>query len=61
MGLSQVPVLQVVFNGFKEEYRAFIKYYGPFKVLQKVGPVAYKLELPLDSKIHLIFHGSNLK
>ena len=61
MGLSQVPALQVFFNGFKEEYRAFTKYYGPFKVLLKIGPVTYKLELPLESKIHFIFHGSYLQ
>nr|GEU33709.1 putative ribonuclease H-like domain-containing protein [Tanacetum cinerariifolium] len=38
------------------------KYIGPFKVLEKVGSVAYKLELPLElSKVHNTFHLSNLK
>ncbi|GJQ98260.1 putative reverse transcriptase domain-containing protein [Tanacetum coccineum] len=37
-------------------------YIGPFKVLAKVGTVAYKLELPQQlSRIHSIFHVSNLK
>ena len=37
------------------------KYYGPFTILERVGPVAYKLNLPLDCKIHLVFHISMLK
>ncbi|GJS48720.1 retrovirus-related pol polyprotein from transposon TNT 1-94 [Tanacetum coccineum] len=35
---------------------------GPFKVLKKVGAVAYKLELPQElSRVHNTFHVSNLK
>ncbi|GJV53873.1 putative reverse transcriptase domain-containing protein [Tanacetum coccineum] len=38
------------------------RYVGPFKVLEKVGAVAYKLELPRElSRVHNIFHVSNLK
>ncbi|GJY19416.1 putative reverse transcriptase domain-containing protein [Tanacetum coccineum] len=37
-------------------------YVGPFKVLKKVGDVAYKLELPQElSRVHNTFHVSNLK
>ncbi|GJW12254.1 putative reverse transcriptase domain-containing protein [Tanacetum coccineum] len=37
-------------------------YVGPFKVLEKVGSVAYKLELPQElSRVHNTFHVSNLK
>nr|GFB16207.1 putative reverse transcriptase domain-containing protein [Tanacetum cinerariifolium] len=38
------------------------RYVGPFKVLAKVGKVAYKLELLQElSRVHHTFHVSNLK
>ncbi|GJX21435.1 putative reverse transcriptase domain-containing protein [Tanacetum coccineum] len=38
------------------------RYVGPFKVIKRVGTVAYKLELPQQSsRVHNMFHVSSLK
>jgi hypothetical protein len=37
------------------------KYYGPYKVLQMIGSMAYKLELPPSSHVLPVFHVSCLK
>ncbi|KAL4578162.1 hypothetical protein LXL04_014281 [Taraxacum kok-saghyz] len=37
------------------------RYYGPFQITAKMGPVAYKLKLPVEAKVHPVFHASLLK
>ena len=38
------------------------RYIGPYEVIERVGPVAYRLALPLElSQIHDVFHVSMLR
>jgi len=43
------------------EHKISPNYYGPYKVLQKIGTMKYKLELPTSSCMHLGFHVSWLE
>ncbi|GKA54935.1 putative reverse transcriptase domain-containing protein [Tanacetum coccineum] len=47
---------------FGKKGKLALRYVGPFKVLERIGPVAYRLRLPEElSGVHDTFHVSNLK
>ncbi|GKA06919.1 putative reverse transcriptase domain-containing protein [Tanacetum coccineum] len=47
---------------FEKRRKLSLRYIRPFKILARVGPVAYTLDLPEELKgIHSTFHVSNLK
>lgn len=37
------------------------RFYGPFQVLECIGPVTYRLQLLKEARIHSVFHCSLLK
>ena len=61
MFLRLQPYKQMSLKNTKKDNKLSPKYYGPCKVLQNIGSMAYKLELPTSSWVHLVFHVSYLK
>nr|GFD38159.1 putative reverse transcriptase domain-containing protein [Tanacetum cinerariifolium] len=61
--VGDMVLLKVLpWKGFRKRKKLSPRYIGPFKILARVGPVAYALEFPEELKgIHSTFHVLNLK
>nr|GEX46166.1 hypothetical protein [Tanacetum cinerariifolium] len=47
---------------FEKKWKLAPRFVGPFEINEKVGPVAYRLDLPEElNGVHNTFHVSNLK
>ena len=59
--LKLQPYRQNTLKNRKVPHKLSPRFYGPFRVTDRVGSVAYKLSLPTEAAIHDTFHVSQLK
>ena len=47
---------------FGKRGKLSLRYIGPFEIVERVGPMAYRLDLPEElSRVHNVFHISMLR
>lgn len=60
----QLDIGDMVFiklQALRKNQKLGMRYFGPFPIIEKIGFVAYHLQLPSTAKIHSVFHFSLLK
>ena len=56
---GKIPLLQL--PGFSESHKLRAKYVGPYRIIEKVSKLAYRLDLPRHFGAHATFHVDRLK
>jgi hypothetical protein len=58
--LKLQPYIQILVAQ-RSSHKLGFCFFGPYKIIKRVGSVAYKLQLPLDARIRPVIHVSQLK
>jgi hypothetical protein len=45
----------------RSHHKLAFKYFGPYMIRRIINPIAYEVALPAESKIHPVFHVSQLR
>ena len=55
------PYKEISIKKLNKDNKLAPKYYVPYKVLQNIGSMAYKLEIPSSSRVQPIYHVSYIE